>query len=254
MKGASRTQLSILKKDAKGVEHTQKSSPMKDAKNTSASQGERNKASKEGTSHTQVRDKSKVAQSKAADDRTGSAERTLMEGQSMSQEAKEQLAKTLTQLARELSDSGGPLLSHTIDANHLACYLALEAEKNYLAPNMFSGDCEFTVMEMWQQCVELVRQSGGDDQQYVALVDEEWLNLQYCNLMRKRRAQSLVNDSEPLRTVVRVIKRWVVGAARNLQATKNLKGVKPGEASPALSKEKAVDTVSTGFINDGDRQ
>ncbi len=41
----------------------------------------------------------------------------------MSQEAKEQLAKTLTQLARELSDSGGQLLSDTIDANHLACYL-----------------------------------------------------------------------------------------------------------------------------------
>ncbi len=152
MKGASCTQLSILKKDAKGVEHTQKSGPMKDAKDTSANQGGRNKASKEGTSHTQVRDESKVAQPKEADDRTGSAERALMEEQSMSQEAKEQLAKTPTQLARELSDSGGPLLSDTIDANHLACYLALEAEKNYLAPNMFSGDCEFTVMETWQQC------------------------------------------------------------------------------------------------------
>jgi hypothetical protein len=37
----------------------------------------------------------------------------------MSQEAKEQEAKTLTRLARELSDSGGPLLNDTIDANHL---------------------------------------------------------------------------------------------------------------------------------------
>ncbi len=45
---------------------------------------------KEGTSHTQVRDESKVAQPEAVEDRTGSAERDLMEGQSMSQEAKEQ--------------------------------------------------------------------------------------------------------------------------------------------------------------------
>jgi hypothetical protein len=134
------------------------------------------------------------------------------------------------------------------------CYLALEAEKNCLAPNMFSGDCEFTVMEMWQQCVEIVRQSGGDDQQYVALVDEEWLVLQYCNLMRKRIEQSFADGSQSLRTIEQVIKRWIVGAARRLQATKNLKSVKLGEASSPLSKEKAVDTVSTGFINAGNRQ
>jgi hypothetical protein len=141
MKGASHIQLSILKKDAK---------------DTCSSQGERNKASKVGTSHIPDRDESKVAQPKEVDDPSGSAERALLEEQSTSQEAKEQLAKTLAQLARELSDSGGPLLSDAIDANHSACYLALEAERNCLAPNMCSGDCEFIIMEIWQQCVELV--------------------------------------------------------------------------------------------------
>ncbi len=53
---------------------------MKYAKNNSASQGGRNKASKEGTSHTQVREESKVAQPEAFEDRTGSEERDLMDG------------------------------------------------------------------------------------------------------------------------------------------------------------------------------
>ena len=92
------------------------------------------------------------------------------------------------------------------------------------------------------------------EETYVALVDEEWLVLQYCNLMRKRIEQSFADGSQSLRTIEQVIKRWIVGAARRLQATKNLKGVKPGEASSPLSKEKAVDTVSTGVINAGDRQ
>ena len=206
-----------------------------------------------GTSHTPDKYESKVAQPKEVDDLGGSAERALLEEQSMSQEAKEQFSKTLTQLARELCDSGGPLLSDTIDANHVACYLALETEKNYLASNMFSGDCEFTVMEIWQQCVELVRQSGGDDKQYFALMDEKWLVLQYCNLMQRRRTQSIADDTEPLRTIEHVIKQWIVGAAQK-QATMNQNSAKSGETSPVLSKEKAVDTASTGLINDLDRR
>ncbi len=31
----------------------------------------------------------------------------------------------------ELSDIGGPLLSDTLDAYHLACYQALDAERGY---------------------------------------------------------------------------------------------------------------------------
>jgi hypothetical protein len=166
------------------------------------------------------------------------------------QTAKEQVSKTMTYLTRELSSIVGPLLSDTLDANHLACYLALEAEKNCLAPNMFKGDCVFTVMEMWQQCAEMVHQSGGDNKHFAALADEEWLDQQYRNLMMKRREQSLADDSEPLRTVIEVIKRWIVGAAQRLQATKNLEGVKPGEAASVLSKVKAADTDSTGLIND----
>jgi hypothetical protein len=119
---------------------------------------------------------------------------------------------------------------------------------------MYSGDCEFTVREIWQQCVELVRQSGGDNKQHVALVDEEWLVVQYCNLIQKSRAQSIADDSEPLRTIEHVIKQWIVGAAQKLQATKNWKHVKSGETSPVLLKEKTVDAASTGLINDVDRR
>jgi hypothetical protein len=72
--------------------------------------------------------------------------------------------------------------------------------------------------------------------------------------MKKRRAQSIADDSEPLSTIEHVIKQWIVGAAQKLQAKKNRKGVKPGETSPVLSKEKAVDTASTGFINDVHRR
>jgi hypothetical protein len=86
------------------------------------------------------------------------------------------------------------------------------------------------------------------------LADEEWLDQQYCNLMKKRREQSLPDDSEPLRTIAQVIKRWIVGAAQRLQATKNQEGVRPEETASVLSKEKAVDAESTGFIDDVDRK
>jgi hypothetical protein len=162
---------------------------------------QRNKAGKKGTSHTQEGDDLKVAQPKEVDNLSGNTERALAEEKMRAQAAKEQVSEAMTHLARELCSLGGPLLSDVLDANHKACYLALEAEKNRLAPNMFNGDCVFTVMETWQQqCVEMVRQSGGDDKHYAALADEEWLDQQDYNLMRKRREQSLADDSEPLRT------------------------------------------------------
>ncbi len=82
---------------------------------------------------------------------------------------------------------GSLLLSDTLDANHLACYLALEAEKNYLAPRLCKGDCLFTVIELWQQCVEVVRQeSSGNKRHCEALTEEDWMHQQYQNLHDRR--------------------------------------------------------------------
>ncbi len=64
------------------------------------------------------------------------------------QKVKEQMAANLKYLARELSDIGGPLLSDTIDADHLACYQALDAERGYLSGCMRKEDCAFIVVEM----------------------------------------------------------------------------------------------------------
>jgi hypothetical protein len=165
------SQLLILKKGSKGASHTQVSGPSKDSKEAnSATREQRGKAVKRGTSHTQDGDESKVVQPKEVDNLSGSAEHALVEEQKRAQAAKEQVSEAMTHLARELCSLGGPLLSDVLDANHMACYQALEAEKNSLVPNMYDGDCVFTVMEMWQQCVEMVRQSGGDEKHYATYI------------------------------------------------------------------------------------
>jgi hypothetical protein len=127
---------------------------MKDAKGASATQEQRNKASKKGTSHTQGSDESKGAQAKEVDNLIGGAECALEEEQIKSQASKEQMSKTMTYLARELSSIGGPLLSDALDANHMACYLALDAERVSLSQRTRKEDGVFTVLEIWQQCVE----------------------------------------------------------------------------------------------------
>jgi hypothetical protein len=57
--------------------------------------------------------------------------------------------------------------------------------------NVYNSDCVFTVIEVWQQCVEMVRQSGGDNRHYAVLADEEWLNQQYRNLMNDEKKRSI---------------------------------------------------------------
>ncbi len=74
---------------------------------------------------------------------------------------KEQTKRKLTHLTREMSLSGGPPLSDTLDAKHWACYLVLGEEMNALALRVFRDDCDFTAVEIWQQCVELIKQSEG---------------------------------------------------------------------------------------------
>ena len=129
---------------------------------------------KEGASHTQVPNLTKVSKEDGVLP-SGGAERVLEgEEKGKAQEAKEQMAATLAYLARELSAIGGPLLSDTLDANHLACYQALDTKRSYLSVRSRKESCAFTVVEMWQQGVEMVRQSGGANRHYTALVDEEW--------------------------------------------------------------------------------
>jgi hypothetical protein len=224
-KGSSHTQLSIPKNDRKGASHTQVSGPMKDAKVASATQGQKNKAGKKGTSHTQANDEAKGAQAKEVDNLSGSAERALEEERIKAQIAKELTSKTMSYLARELSSIGDPLLSDTMDANHLACYLALDAERGSLSERTRKEDCVFTVIEMWQQCVEMVRQSGGDNKQYAALAEEEWQLQQYRDLFRKRSERAAAEDTEQTRTCAEVVKHWLTVAAQRLQAIKNLEGV-----------------------------
>ena len=114
-------------------------------------------------------------------------ERRLVTSAQVLKADEEQTKRTLTYLARELSSMGGPLLSDTLDANHLACYLALETEKNHLASRLCKGDCLFTVIELWQQCVEVVRQeSSGNKRHYEELTEEDWMHQQYQNLHDRR--------------------------------------------------------------------
>ncbi len=147
-KDASNTQLMFPKKSSKGASNTQVPGPSKDSKESSATREQRSKASKKGTSHTQDGEELKEAQPKEVVNLSDSAECAPAEEQMRAQAAKERVSEAMTHLARELCSLGGPLLSDVLDANHMACYLALEAEKNSLAPNMFTGDCVFTVMEM----------------------------------------------------------------------------------------------------------
>ncbi len=126
------------------------------------------------------------AKAKKASNLNASGESILEEKRLVTQADEEQTKRTLTYLARELSSMDGPLLSDTLDANHLACYLALEAEKNHLAPKLFKGDCLFTVIELWQQCVEVVCQSRGNERNYESLTEEEWMYQQYRNLLSRR--------------------------------------------------------------------
>jgi hypothetical protein len=112
------------------------------------------------------------------------------------------MAATLTYLARELSDIGGPLLSDTLDAYHLTCYQALDAERGYLSERMRKENCAFNVVEMLQQGVEMVRQSGGANRNYTALVDEEWQYQQYRELFRKRSERWALTRDTPVAPLI----------------------------------------------------
>ena len=75
----------------------------------------------------------KEAQSKAGDTPSGSEKSTLKNEKMKALIVKEQTKRKLTHLTREMSLSGGPPLSDTLDAKHWACYLVLEEEMNALA-------------------------------------------------------------------------------------------------------------------------
>ena len=218
MKGASHTHAEVKK----GASHTQASERKKATNSSLLSLGE----SKQGASNTPAPNLMKVSKGDGGFLSVGD-ERALEEKKGdKAQKAKEQMAATLTYLARELSDvKGGPLLSDTIDAYHVACYQALDAERSYLAERTSKEECAFTAVEMWQQAVEMVRQSGADNRDYTALVDEEWQYQQYRELFRKRAERARANDTEvaPLiGTFPEAVKRWLTGAAQRLQEMKSL--------------------------------
>ena len=173
----------------------------------------------------------------------------LEKSASLKGKKKEQLAATLKYLARELSDAGGPLLSDTIDAYHVACYQALDAERNSLSECTRKQECAFTAVEMWQQAVEMVLQSGAANRDYTALVDEDWQYQQYQELFKKRAHKALTMDLEPgslIGTNSESVKRWLTGAAQRLQEMKNLER-KTGSTSLA---EKAEGIEGKSLIHD----
>ncbi len=129
--------------EKKGVSHIQASGTRKEMKGASNTQGQGTVMETKGTSNAQA-----GAKTKKASNLNASGESILEEKRLGIQADEEQTKRTLTYLARELSSMGGLLLSDTLDANHLACYLALEAEKNHLALKLFKGDCLFTVIEL----------------------------------------------------------------------------------------------------------
>jgi hypothetical protein len=163
------------------------------------------------------------------------------------------MAATLTYLARELSAIGGPLLSDTLDANHLACYQALDAERGYMSERSRKENCAFTVVEMWQQGVEMVRQSGGANRNYTALVDEEWQYQQYRELFRKRSEQWALTRDTPVAPLIGTcpesVKRWLTGAAQRLQEQKNLEVKEQGKSVSANLIEKAVEIGGKSAIH-----
>ena len=127
----------------KGASHTQASGTRKEMKGASNTQVQGTVAETKGASIAQA-----GAKKKKASNLNAGVESILEEKRLGAQADEGQTKRTLTYLARELSSMGGPLLSDTLDANHLACYLALEAEKNHLALKLFKGDCLFTVIEL----------------------------------------------------------------------------------------------------------
>jgi hypothetical protein len=98
-------------------------------------------------------------------------------------------------------------------------------------------NCAFTVLEMWQQGVEMVRQSGGANRNYTALVDEEWQYQQYRELFRKRSERWALARDTPVTPLIGTcpesVKRWLTGAAQRLQETKNLEAKEQGRAVSA---------------------
>ncbi len=232
-KGASRTQASRSRKDMKGASNTQ---------------GQGTVAEMKGTSNAQAGVKAKEMEEKEARSLSQGVESNLEEKRLGAQADEGQTKRTLTYLARELSSMGGPLLSDTLDANHLACYLALEAGKNHLAPRLFKGDCLFTTIELWQQCVEMVRQSRGKERHYESLTEEEWMYQQYQNLHARRgEERSAAKGINPVTTSFEVIKRWLTGAAQRLQVSKNREGTVSGESTSEDSLKRSREAVSIGL-------
>jgi hypothetical protein len=121
----------------------------------------------------------------------------------------------------------------------VTCYQALDAERTYLLECSRKEECAFTAVEMWQQAVEMVLQSGASNRDYTALVDEEWQYRQYRELFRKRANEALTEDLEPgslIGTDSEAVKRWLTGAAQRLQEMKNLER-KTGSTSLAEKAE-----------------
>ncbi len=90
--------------DTKGASHTRASERMK-AANTPPL------GLKEGASHTPVHNLKKVSEEDGVLSSVGAEQVLEGEDKDKAQRAKEQMRSTLTYLARELSDIGGPLLS-----------------------------------------------------------------------------------------------------------------------------------------------
>ncbi len=216
-----------VKGNTKGASHTYVAN-MKGASHTHSLEGKKTTSSsllslsenKEGASNTPAPDLTKGVK----DDKVllSDGEERVLEGgeDDKAQRAKDQLAATVKYLARELIDAGGPLLSDTLDANHMACYQALDAERISLSECTRKEECAFTAVEMWQQAVEMVQQSDADNREYTALVDEEWQYQQYRELFKKRANKVLSTDTEPgslIGTDPDAVKRRLTGAAQRLQ-------------------------------------
>ena len=252
-KGASHTHSESMK----GASHTH-SEGMKGASHTQATEGKKAtnssllslRGSNLGASNTSVPNLMKGFKGDGGLLRVGEDPVLEEKEEDKAQKVKEQMAATLTHLARELSDiRGGPLLSDTLDANHMACYQALDAERISLMEKTSKEECSFTAVEMWLQAVEMVRQSGAVNRDYTALVDEEWQYRQYAVLFRKRSEKALSDEAEPgslIGTHPDAVKRLLTGAAQRLQEKKNLdKRVE----STSLA-EKVVENERKGAIQE----
>ena len=127
----------------------------------------------------------------------------------------------------------------------MACYQALDAERSFLSGKRGKEECSFTAVEMWQQAVEMVRQSGAVNRNYTALVNEEWQYQQYRELFKKRSERAIANDAEPgamVGTHPNAVKRWLTGAAQRLQEMKNL-DKKAESASLADKSDENLDCL-----------